>query len=164
MDIGTDDLVADVVYQMGALAAFCRAAGARLSYVKPHGALYNRIADDEQQATAVCEAITRYADGLPLLTLPSSVAADVAERMGLPVVFEGFADRTYTADGRLTPRTEPGAVITDPSAVAQQAVRLAKEGVVQSICVHGDTPGVVALAKATRAALDEAGVAIKAFA
>jgi UPF0271 protein len=163
MDAASPDLTADVLYQVGALAAFCRAAGTRLSYVKPHGALYNRIVDDEQQAAAVCEAITRFADGLPLLTLPRSVAADVAERMGLPVVFEGFADRSYTADGRLTPRSEPGAVLTDPSAVAQQAIRLASEGVVRSICVHGDTPGAIALAKATRAALDEAGTAIQAF-
>src|SRR3954447_3660560 len=86
MDVAPDALAADVLYQVGAMAGFCRAAGTRLSYVKPHGALYNRIVDDEDQARAVCDAITRYADGLPLLTLPSSAAADVAERVGLPVV------------------------------------------------------------------------------
>src|SRR4051812_48498507 len=144
MDIGPTELAADVLYQIGAVAAFCRVAGTRLAYVKPHGALYNRIVDDEEQATAVCHAITRYADGLPLLTLPGSVAADVAERVGLPVVHEGFADRAYTAAGRLVPRSEPGAVLTDVEAVAAHAVQLAQSGTVQSICVHGDTPNAAA--------------------
>jgi UPF0271 protein len=164
LDIPSDALAADVLYQMGAMDAFCRAAGTRLSYVKPHGALYNRIVDDEQQARAVCDAITRYADGLPLLTLPGSVAADVAGRVGLPVVFEGFADRAYTTDGRLVPRSEPGAVLTDAESVAAHAVELAQSATVRSICVHGDTPGAVELAKAVRTALDNAGVTIKAFA
>jgi UPF0271 protein len=164
MDIAPGDLTADVLYQMGALAAFCRAAGTRLSYVKPHGALYNRIVDDEEQAAAVCEAVTRYADGLPLLTLPHSVAADVAQAAGVPVVFEGFADRAYTADGRLVPRGAPGAVLTDPEAVSAHALQLAQGGDVRSICVHGDTPGAVALAQATRNALASAGISIKAFA
>src|SRR5206468_2273766 len=87
MEVESGQLTADVLYQIGALAAFCRAAGTRLAYVKPHGALYNRIVDDEHQALAVCDAITRYADGLPLLTLPGSIAADVGQRAGLPVVF-----------------------------------------------------------------------------
>src|SRR4051795_5274793 len=140
MDVPADQLTADVLYQIGAVAAFCRAAGTRLAYVKPHGALYNRIVDDAQQAQAVCAAITRYVDGLPLLTLPGSVAADVAERVGLPVVFEGFADRAYTPEGRLLPRSEPGAVLTDPAEVAAHAVALAQSGNVASICLHGDTP------------------------
>jgi UPF0271 protein len=164
MDVDPDDLTADVLYQIGALAAFCQAAGTRLSYVKPHGALYNRIADDEQQAQAVCRAITRYADGLPLLTLPKSVAADVAEAAGLPVVHEGFADRAYTDDGRLVPRSNPGAVLTDADTVAAHAVELAQGGSVRSICVHGDTPGAVALARATLTALESAGIELKAFA
>jgi UPF0271 protein len=164
MDIDPDDLTADVLYQIGALAAFCHAAGTRLSYVKPHGALYNRIVDDEQQAQAVCRAITRYADGVPLLTLPRSVAADVAEAAGLPVVHEGFADRAYTDDGRLVPRSKPGAVLTDADSVAAHAVELAHGGDVRSICVHGDTPGAVALARATRTALEGAGLPLKAFA
>src|SRR3954468_15457426 len=145
MDIASEALTADVLYQIGALAAFCRAGGTRLCYVKPHGALYNRIVDDEQQAQAVCHAITRYADGLPLLTLPGSVAADVAERAGLPVVHEGFADRAYTPEGRLVPRSEPGAVLTDTESVARHAVQLAQSGTVQSICVHGDTPNAAQL-------------------
>jgi UPF0271 protein len=164
MDIAPAELTADVLYQIGALEGFCRAAGARLSYVKPHGALYNRIVDDEQQAKAVCTAITRYADGLPLLTLPKSVAADVAQAAGLPVVYEGFADRAYTDDGKLVPRTQAGAVLTDPDAVAAHAVQLARGGTVRSICVHGDTPGAVALAKAARSALESAGIQLKAFA
>ena len=164
MDVDQVDLTADVLYQIGALAAFCRAAGTRLAYVKPHGALYNRIVDDAQQAAAVCRAITRYADGLPLLTLPNSAAADVAQAAGLPVVYEGFADRSYTDDGRLVPRGEPGAVLTEPAAVSAHAVQLAQSGTVRSICVHGDTPGAVTLARATRAALESAGVKIEAFA
>ena len=163
MDIASDALAADVLYQIGAIDAFCRAAGARLAYVKPHGALYNRIVDDEEQATAVCHAITRYADGLPLLTLPGSIAADVAERAGLPVVAEGFADRAYTTEGRLVPRSEPGAVLTDAESVAKHAVQLAQSRTVQSICVHGDTPNAAVLATAVRLALEDAGVTIKAF-
>ncbi len=164
MDIATEQLAADVLYQLGAIAGFCRVAGTQLAYVKPHGALYNRIVDDEQQAHAVCQALTRYGDDLPLLTLPGSVAATVAADLGIRVVSEGFADRAYTANGRLMPRSEPGAVLTDAAAVARHAVELAEGGTVQSICVHGDTPGAVALAKAVRAALDEAGFAIEPFA
>jgi UPF0271 protein len=164
MDIAPADLTADVIYQVGALAAFCQAAGTHLAYVKPHGALYNRIVEDEEQAEAVCQAITRYADGLPLLTLPGGVAADVAERRGLPVVYEGFADRAYTSDGRLVPRSESGAVLTDAQSVAAHAVELAQSGSVQSICIHGDTPHAAVLARAARLGLENAGLQIKAFA
>ena len=163
MDIAPADLTDDVLYQVGALVAFCRAHQTPLSYVKPHGALYNRMVNDEVQAAAVCEALTRYGGNLPLLTLPNSVAAHVAETAGISVVTEGFADRAYTVTGRLVPRREPGAVLTDPKAVASQALALVRTGQVQSICVHGDTPGAVALARATRAALEEAGVRIEAF-
>ncbi|MFL6239682.1 MAG: LamB/YcsF family protein [Actinomycetes bacterium] len=164
MDVPPDQLTADVLYQIAAVAGFCRAAGTRLSYVKPHGALYNRIVDDEEQARAVCQAITRYSDGLSLLTLPHSTAAAIAESVGLTVVFEGFADRAYTSEGRLVPRTEPGAVIADPVSVAAHAIELATSGTVQSICLHGDTPGAVSLAQATRQSLEQAGIAIEAFA
>jgi UPF0271 protein len=164
MEVAPDALTADVLYQIGALDAFARAAGTQVAYVKPHGALYNRIASDEPQALAVCTAIARYAGALPLLTLPGSVAAGVAEQLNVPVVLEGFADRRYTAAGRLVPRTESGAVLTDPAAVAAQALELAHEGPVRSICVHGDTAGAVALAQAIRTALDGAGIAVQAFA
>jgi UPF0271 protein len=163
MDIESADLTNDVLYQVGALAAFCRAHRTRLSYVKPHGALYNRIVDDEVQAAAVCEAITRYGENLPLLTLPNSVAAHVAAKAGITVIPEGFADRAYTVTGRLVPRSEPGAVLTDAVTVATQAITLVQTRQVRSICLHGDTPGAVALARATRTALEQSGVRIEAF-
>ena len=176
IDEAPDDLTADVLYQIGALEAFARAAGSRVRYVKPHGALYNRIARDPVQAAAVVEAIRRYDPALPLLTLPGSAAMRAAEDAGIPAVAEGFADRAYTAEGRLVSRREPGAVLHDPGQVATRAVVMATEGRVEavdggevavevrSLCVHGDTPGAVELAKAVRAALDEAGLPLEAFA
>ena len=176
MDVPPADLTADVLYQLGALEAFARAAGSRVSYVKPHGALYNRIAGDPVKAAAVVEAIRRYDPALPLLALPGSAAMLAAEAAGVPAVGEGFADRAYTPEGRLVARREPGAVLHDPDQVAARALRMATEGRVEaaggaevavrvrSICVHGDTPGAVALAKAVRAALDRAGVRLEAFA
>jgi 5-oxoprolinase (ATP-hydrolysing) subunit A len=176
IDEAPDDLTADVLYQIGALEAFARAAGSRVRYVKPHGALYNRIARDPVQAAAVVEAIRRYDPALPLLTLPGSAAMRAAEEAGIPAVAEGFADRAYTAEGRLVSRREPGAVLHDPRQVATRAVVMATEGRVEtvdggqvavqvrSLCVHGDTLGAVELAKAVRAALDEAGLPLEAFA
>jgi UPF0271 protein len=176
MDVPPDDLTADVLYQLGALEAFAKAAGSRVRYVKPHGALYNRIAGDPVQAAAVVEAIRRYDPALPLLTLPGSVAMQAAGAAGIAAVGEGFADRAYTAEGRLQSRREPGAVLRDPDQVAARALRMATEGRVEtvgggevaveirSLCVHGDTPGAVAMAMAVRAALDRAGVRLEAFA
>jgi len=176
IDVPPEDLTADVLYQIGALEAFARTAGSRVRYVKPHGALYNRIVRDPVQAAAVVEAIRRYDPALPLLTLPGSAAMRAAEEAGIPAVAEGFADRAYTAEGRLVSRREPGAVLHDPGQVATRAVVMATEGRVEtvdggqvavqvrSLCVHGDTPGAVELAKAVRAALDEAGLPLEAFA
>jgi UPF0271 protein len=176
IDVVPGDLTADVLYQLGALEAFAKAAGSRVRYVKPHGALYNRIARDPVQAAAVVEAIRRYDPVLPLLTLPGSAAMEAAREAGVPTVAEGFADRAYTGEGRLVSRREPGAVLHDPERVAARAVVMATEGrvgtidggevevEVRSLCVHGDTPGAVDLARAVRAALEEAGVALEAFA
>jgi 5-oxoprolinase (ATP-hydrolysing) subunit A len=176
IDVAPGDLTADVLYQLGALEAFAKAAGSRVRYVKPHGALYNRIARDPVQAAAVVEAIRRYDPALPLLTLPGSAAMEAAWEAGVPTVAEGFADRAYTGEGRLVSRREPGAVLHDPERVAARAVVMATEGRVEtidggqvevevrSLCVHGDTPGAVDLARAVRAALEEAGVALEAFA
>jgi 5-oxoprolinase (ATP-hydrolysing) subunit A len=176
IDVAPGDLTADVLYQLGALEAFAKAAGSRVRYVKPHGALYNRIARDPVQAAAVVEAIRRYDPALPLLTLPGSAAMEAAREAGVPTVAEGFADRAYTGEGRLVSRREPGAVLHDPERVAARAVVMATEGRVEtidggqvevevrSLCVHGDTPGAVDLARAVRAALEEAGVALEAFA
>jgi 5-oxoprolinase (ATP-hydrolysing) subunit A len=176
IDVPPGDLTADVLYQLGALEAFARAAGSRVRYVKPHGALYNRIVRDPVQAAAVAEAIRRYDPGLPLLTLPGSAAAAAAAEAGIEAVGEGFADRAYSGDGRLVSRREAGAVLDDPGRVAARAARMATEGrvgtvdggevavEVRSLCVHGDTPGAVELARAVRTALEEAGVVLEAFA
>ena len=176
LEVAPADLTADVLYQLGALEAFARAAGGRVRYLKPHGALYNRIARDPVQAAAVVEAIRRYDPTLPLLTLPGSAAMAAAAEAGIAAVGEGFADRAYTAEGRLVSRREPGAVLHDPAAVASRVVRMVTTGEVEAVdgsvvpidvatvCLHGDTPGAVALGRAVREALQEAGVDVVPFA
>ncbi|HEV8174959.1 MAG TPA: LamB/YcsF family protein, partial [Actinoplanes sp.] len=160
----------------GALEAFCRVAGTRVRYVKPHGALYNTAAVDVGQASAVVAAVADYDASLPVLCQPGSVLAATASDAGLTVIGEGFADRAYRADGTLVPRSAPNAVIHDADAVAARATGMAVEGavtavdgsrvssVVRSICVHGDTPGAVQLAKRVRTALESAGLTVAAFA
>jgi UPF0271 protein len=175
MDLAPADLAADVLYQVGALEAFCRVAGTSVRYVKPHGALYNRVADDPRQAAAVVAAVRAYDPDLPVLGLGGSAVAAAAADAGVPFVAEAFADRGLTTSGRLVPRGAPGALLTDPDAVARRAVRLVVERRVEtaaggdvevevdSLCVHGDTPGAVAIARAVRAALEEAGVTVRPF-
>ncbi|MFF1656382.1 LamB/YcsF family protein [Streptomyces sp. NPDC058255] len=176
MDVPSDELTAEVAYQIGALEVFARAAGTRVSYVKPHGALYNRVVHDEEQAGAVVEGV-RLADAtLPVLGLPSSRFLKLAERAGLPTVTEAFADRAYTEEGTLVPRARSGAVITDADTVVERSVRLARFGTVtsrsgeripvraRSLCLHGDTPGAVELARRVRAGLESSGVLVAAFA
>ena len=175
LDVPPEELTADVLYQLGALDALARSVGTRVSYVKAHGALYHRITTDPAQAGAVVEALVRFG-GLPLLTLPDSMAGALAELAGLTVVTEAYADRGYTAEGGLVPRSEPGALVTDPSAVVARVVRMVTEGVVEavtgelvpvvpaSVCLHGDTPGAVGLAVAVREELAAAGVPLRAFA
>ncbi|TDX80688.1 UPF0271 protein [Rathayibacter sp. PhB151] len=172
LPVGPDELHADVVYQLGALQAVARAAGTEVRYVKPHGALYNRIVRDERQAEAVVAAVRDAAPGLPLLGLRSSAVEQAAASAGLPFLREAFVDRGYRADGTLVPRGEPGDLLADPAVVAARAVRMVLEGAVtaasgedvkldvDSLCVHGDTPGAVAMAEAVRTALAEAGVAL----
>ena len=176
MDLVPADLTADVLYQLGALDAMCRAAGSRVRYVKAHGALYHRIAADPGQAGAVAAAVRRYDASLPLLGPAGSAIAEAAATAGLPFVAEGFADRALRPDGRLVPRSEPDAVLTEPAEVVARAVRMVLEGVavatdgsdvpvsVQSLCVHGDTPGAAELARAVRQGLQHAGVEVRAFA
>jgi UPF0271 protein len=165
IDYDLTELRDDIVYQIGALDGFCRVAGTRVRYVKPHGALYNTAAVDRGQASAVVSAVLDYDRSLPVLCQPGSVLALAAASAGLTVVGEGFADRGYRADGTLVPRSAAGAVLHDPAAVVAQAVRMAESsqvvavdgtvvtGDVASICVHGDTPGAVDLARQVRAAL-----------
>ena len=175
IDVEPDELAADVLYQLGALDGLARAAGDRVRYVKPHGALYNTVVDDETQATAVVEAVVAYDRTLPLMCLPGSVLLRVAAEAGVPTVEEAFADRAYTASATLVHRSAPDAVVHDPRAAADRAVQMAVAGSVvaidgttiqvsgRSICVHGDTPGAVEIALEVRRALDAAGVLIKAF-
>ncbi len=158
-ELDPEALAADVLYQIGALAAF-----GEVAYVKPHGALYNRVVHDERQARAVVEAVKAWRVPLPLMGLPGSRVLALAEAAGLATVTEGFADRAYTKEGRLVPRSEPGAVIHDPADAARRAVELARSGQVRSLCVHGDTPGAVTMARRVRAELEAAGVRIAPFA
>ncbi|MFI1002327.1 LamB/YcsF family protein [Streptomyces galbus] len=176
MDVPSAELAAEVAYQIGALEVFARAAGARVAYVKPHGALYNRVVRDEEQAAAVVEGVLLADAALPVLGLPGSRLLDLAAKAGLGAVPEAFADRAYTDAGTLVPRTQEGAVIEDPGAVVERSVGLACDGRVtsrsgapvevraRSLCVHGDTPGAVDLARRVRRRLEESGVRVEAFA
>jgi UPF0271 protein len=176
MDVAPEELAADVIYQLGALMAIARVEGTRVAYVKPHGALYNAVVHHEGQARALVDAVAAVDTSLPVLGLPGSLVLELATAAGLRAVTEAFADRAYTPDGRLVPRTEPGAVLRDPDAVAARVVRLARDGVMtavdgtdvvvraESVCIHGDTPGAVAMARAVRAALEAADVEIRPFA
>ncbi|OOB92105.1 LamB/YcsF family protein [Rathayibacter sp. VKM Ac-2630] len=172
LPVDPDELHADVVYQIGALQAVARAVGTHVRYVKPHGALYNRIVHDEARAGAVAAAVRDAAPGLPVLGLASSAIERAAGEAGLPFVREAFVDRGYRSDGTLVPRGEEGAVLGDAPLVAARAVRMATEGTVvdrdggilrvdvDSLCVHGDSPGALAMAVAVRDALARAGLAL----
>ncbi len=145
------------------------------SYVKPHGALYNRVVHDREQAEAVVAGVRLADASLPVLGLPSSAVHAAAEAAGLTTVIEAFADRAYTGGGTLVPRSEPGAVVTDPGHVVERAVRIARHGEVtavdgrllrlsaRSLCLHGDTPDAARLARRVRQELDAAGVTVRAF-
>ncbi|HEY2238087.1 MAG TPA: 5-oxoprolinase subunit PxpA [Streptosporangiaceae bacterium] len=175
MDVPADELTAEVLYQLAALDGIARAEGGRVRYVKPHGALYNRIARDPVQARAVTAAVAAYDPSLPMLALPGSVAAQVAAEAGLRAAAEAFADRAYTPEGTLVSRREPGAVLSDVAEVTARAVGMVTRGQVtaidgqqvavepESICVHGDTPGAVELARSVRRGLEEAGVRLASF-
>jgi UPF0271 protein len=175
IDIEPEALTADVVYQLGALEAFARIAGDRVRYVKPHGALYNTIVHHEEQAAAVVAAVVAYDRTLPVLGLPGAFLRQAAEA-GLTVVHEAFADRAYNPDGTLVSRRLPGAVLHDPDVIARRCVALAQGAPVpdaeggeltvraESICVHGDTPGAVQIARRVREALTGAGVQLTPFA
>ena len=175
VDATEDELTGDVVYQIGALAGIARSLGARISYVKPHGALYNTIARGGPHARAVITALTRYDASLPVVALAGSPFLREARAAGLTTVAEAFADRAYTPGGALVSRREPGAVLHDAQAVTRRMVQLVRTGTVeavdgspvrvqaQSICVHGDSPGAVAMARAVRAGLEDAGIALRPF-
>ena len=175
MDPTSQELVADVIYQIGALQGLAAAAGTRVRYVKPHGALYNTIAQDERQANDVITALLAVDPGLTLMALAGSPLIGWARARGLRVVAEAFADRAYNDDGSLVSRRLPGAVLHDADAIAERMLCLVQTGEVESItgrsvpvqadsiCVHGDSPGAVEMARRIRARLEQAGVALRPF-
>jgi len=176
VDVDPNELRDEVTYQIAGLDGMANAVGTAVRYVKAHGALYNRAARDETHARALVEGVRAYDPQLPILGMPGSVVLEVAAAAGSPVVTEGFPDRAYTARGRLVPRSTAHSVLADPEEVALRAVRMAVHGQVsaltgevvdldtRSLCLHGDTPGAVALARRTREALRAAGAALAAFA
>lgn len=175
LDCSATELADDVLYQLGALQALARAAGSSIKYVKPHGALYNTIVHHQVHAQAVVDAIKAFGEDLPVLLLPGSIALSKAAKAGLRPVTEAFADRNYNPDGSLVSRREANAVLHDSTQVTENMIRLASEGTLkaidgtiiqmpaESICVHGDTAGSVAMAAAVRTGLETAGIQIKSF-
>ena len=175
IDVASEDLLADVVYQIGALHGLAQAAGSTVSYVKPHGALYNTIVTNREQAAAVAQAVQIFDPGLPVLGLEGSVFFDEAHQRGLRTIPEAFADRAYQPDGRLVSRREPGAVLHDPAAIAERVLRMVTtrqlsaidgstvEVHAESVCVHGDSPGAVQIASAVRDRLKADEIDVKAF-
>ncbi|WP_206830699.1 LamB/YcsF family protein [Alicyclobacillus fructus] len=173
MALDEDEIHAFVLYQLGALAAFARAQGVRLHHVKPHGALYNRAAVDRAAARAICRAVAEFDPSLKLYAPYRSELAQQAEWMGLCACCEVFADRRYEADGRLTPRRHPDALIRDLDEACEQVLTMVKEGrvrartgewvevTVDTVCLHGDGPHAIELAKALHRRLTEAGVRIR---
>jgi UPF0271 protein len=176
IDVSPADLTADVIYQIGALAALAHAAGAVVSYVKPHGALYNTIVTHRAQAEAVAQAVHAVDPDLAVLGLAGSTFFDAAQRLGLRTVPEAFADRAYRPDGTLVPRTDSGAVLHDVAEIAERVAIMVDRGrltaidgtiidvTVESVCVHGDSPGAVAIAHAVRDRLIADGISLAAFA
>ncbi|WP_431233958.1 LamB/YcsF family protein [Mycolicibacterium psychrotolerans] len=175
IDVEPAELTAEVIYQIGALQALARSAGTAVGYVKPHGALYNTIITHREQARAVAEAVHAVDPGLPVLSLAGSVFFEEAERLGLRTVAEAFADRAYRPDGALVSRREGGAVLHDPEQIAERVSRMVHSGQVsavdgsvidirvESICVHGDSPGAVQIATEVRDRLLRDGVEVSAF-
>ncbi|MCH9731699.1 MAG: LamB/YcsF family protein [Actinomycetia bacterium] len=175
IDVPPDELTADVIYQIGALQALAQVAGATLSYVKPHGALYNSIVEHRSQARAVAEAVHALDPGLAVLGLSESTFFTEAQRLGLRTVPEAFADRAYRPDGRLVSRRERNAVLHNPDEIADRVISMVETGrvtavdgsaipiAVKSICVHGDSPGAVQIACAVRDRLTAEGVRLEPF-
>ena len=176
LDTSPGELAAELLVQLGSLDALARVAGTRVAYVKAHGALYHRLAVDEAAAHAYAEALAAYDVTLPILGPPASAIEREADAAGLRFAREAFVDRAYLADGSLAPRDHPGAVITDPAAAADRALELVQTGGLtaddgarldlhpDSLCLHGDTPGSVEIARAVRRALEAADVELRSFA
>lgn len=175
MEPSSAELVGDVIYQIGALQGLATAAGTKVRYVKPHGALYNTIAHDARQAADVIAGIKAIDPNLAFMALAGAPVVAQARAAGLTVVCEAFADRAYNADGSLVSRSVAGAVLHDLEAIGARTRRMAVEGRVtaidgtdisleaQSICVHGDTPAAVAIARKVRETLGAQGVTLRPF-
>ncbi|USQ77829.1 LamB/YcsF family protein [Ornithinimicrobium cryptoxanthini] len=174
VDADVDELIDDLLYQMGALDIFARLAGSSVSYVRAHGALYNAAATHKGHARAIVEATRLFDPSLPILCQDGTATWTIAQESGIRVVAEAFVDRAYTADGLLLPRTQPNALVTDPDEAAQRAVRMVTHGRItaqsgeefpisaQALLVHSDTPGAVEVARRTRKALQKAGIQLSA--
>ncbi|WAS05234.1 LamB/YcsF family protein [Gloeomargaritales cyanobacterium VI4D9] len=172
MEITADEAYDLVLYQLGALYAFVRAEGGQLTHVKPHGALYTQAAKQRTIADAIAKAVAKFDDSLTLVGLSGSELIKAGKAIGLKTANEAFADRTYQPDGSLTSRQQPNALISNADDAARQAVKLACEGTVQTlqgesihievdtICIHGDSPNALELARQIREALTKAGVKI----
>jgi UPF0271 protein len=175
MRVPAAELADEITYQIAALEGFARLAGTRVRYVKPHGALYNTVAVDAEQAEALAHAVRRYDPDLPVVGLAGSAGLRIAAERGLPVVAEAFADRAYAPDGTLAPRSRPGAVLHEAADIVERCLAMVREGTVaavdgtpvalraDTVCVHGDTPGAVLIAGELRAGLLAAGIELKAF-
>ena len=175
VDASRTELTDDVVYQIGGLQALAAAAGGTVTYVKPHGALYNTAVHHDEHATAVVNAVAAVDPGLAILGLPGSRLLELAEQRGLRVIREAFADRGYTPSATLVSRREPGAVLHDPDTVAERVLRMVSDGLVEavdgstvkldvdSVCVHGDSPAAIEMARAVRDILGANDVEIKPF-
>lgn len=172
MTLSADELYCETLYQIGALRAFCEAAGVKLQHVKPHGAMYNSAAKKPEEALALAQAVKDAGGGLILMGLAGSKFDEAAEKLGIPYAAEAFADRGYMNDGSLVPRKMEGAFVKDVEIAAQRVIRMVKEGVVeaidgtivklspQSICLHGDSPSAVEMAQTLRKRLIESGIEI----
>lgn len=175
MDCSTNEIGDYLIYQIGALQAFCTAHGVRLRHVKPHGALYNMAVVNESLVRTIAQAISTIDKNLFMVALAGKHAgrmASIAEEEGIEMIFEAFPDRAYTPEGTLVSRKQTGAVIHNPNEAAERALRMATEGVViavdgtrvpmsvDTLCVHGDNPSAVALARTIRNRLEAAGVAV----
>ncbi|MGB6068749.1 MAG: 5-oxoprolinase subunit PxpA [Desulfomonilaceae bacterium] len=176
MDCTAEEIRNYVIYQIGALSAFCTANGVKMRHIKPHGSLYLTAVKNEAVATAIAEAIVSVDSGLIFVALAGpkgALMAGIGEKLGLKVVYEAFPDRAYIADGTLASRRLPGAVISDPNEVAQRALKMAKEGKVVAIdgteidlhahtlCIHGDNPSAVDLVKTIHGRLEAEGIAVR---
>jgi UPF0271 protein len=173
IEVPPASLTADVLYQIGALDAIARSCGLRVRYLKVHGALDHVCIARPEIAWAVIAGLQMFDASIPLMCQAGTAFAETVREAGCPLIREGYVDRAYQANGLLVPRGQPGAVITDPDVAGRRAVQLATTGTieaidgtvleldVESVCIHSDSPGSLQLARATRAALEEAGVSLR---